>query len=192
MPSDATMKHFFLLLCVAASLCVANAGILDFISNFLGRTESGNAKAAGADLVTQAVEDALEEEDDMKYPVLSAEEFSLLIDTSKKALADRNVGDAMDSLMTALEADPFAHEPNLLLGMTLVNKMKRPDLAESFLYRAVTASQWKDAASVSNLALCLIRNRCVQCMRSAPVPSSLSLFSTRPCLAHLHTWLHAH
>jgi tetratricopeptide (TPR) repeat protein len=150
----------FLFLVVAAGLAVADAGIFDFLGRFF-QSGSGEAATGGqrnsANVNSPApMDDLLEEE--MKYPVLSAEEYSVLINTSKQALQRQNVGDAMDHLITALEADPFAHEPNLLLGMTLINKMKRPDLAESFLYRAVTASEWKDVASISNLALCLLRN----------------------------------
>jgi hypothetical protein len=157
-------KVFIVLVVLCVCSAVANASIFDFIKTFLGGNDVqdisgkvGTEKDPSIE-VHNAISDD-EEEEEMRYPVLSDEEFNVLMSTSMTALEKGDTSIAMKDLMTVLESDPHAFQPNLLIGTTLLNQLRRPDLAESFLYRAVTTSKWKDLIGISSLALALLQNK---------------------------------
>ena len=89
---------------------------------------------------------------------LTEPEYSALLSTANSLFMLGKSNEAIDNLLQVLEDNPHNFQANKGLGIALMKDMKRPDLAEAFLFRALTTSDYKDIVSISQLAIALINN----------------------------------
>lgn len=92
-------------------------------------------------------------------PLYSEEEFNEVMRSSFDLINAGNAKAGVEQLLTALESNPNHAEANKAIGLTLLKDMDRPDLAEEFLFRAVSSSEWTDIVSISQLVVTLVRNK---------------------------------
>jgi tetratricopeptide (TPR) repeat protein len=82
---------------------------------------------------------------------LSEDAIMSIMMQSKDLLVVGRMEDSIDVLLPIFKSNPDHIETNALTGAILLS-MQQFDLAEQFLYSAVSTSQWKHAGAVSNLA----------------------------------------
>lgn len=141
------------IICIVLLFClsVANASIFDTLKKFLQEMRSSDENGKEE-----------KEKDTVAYPQLSKKQYTTLRSDSLLLLKEGKAKDALNPLMTILESDPNDEESNMLVGTTLLNELKRPDLAESFLYKAVSTSKFRNLIAISNLSLSLIKNNDIE------------------------------
>ena len=81
----------------------------------------------------------------------------LLLEQAHKLVLEGNIDQAIDTLFALLDSDPYRIDANIAVGFLLMN-IRKPELAENFLFTAVRMSEWKNAGAVAYLAECLRLN----------------------------------